>query len=139
MGLRVERVPTLADNYTYVIVCEETGEAAVGAKARRDKDRSPTSLFDRAGSLGFLAGKEDAMCTGLAMCFTVLFVLGLSADAYGYIDWGTGSFMIQMLIAGLVGAVFALKLYWKKMTAFFSSRFSKRRRDAEDSSDEDAG
>lgn len=29
MGLRVERVPTLADNYTYVIVCEETGEAAV--------------------------------------------------------------------------------------------------------------
>ncbi|MEE9606662.1 MAG: hydroxyacylglutathione hydrolase [Myxococcota bacterium] len=29
MGLRVERVPTLADNYTYLIVCEETGEAAV--------------------------------------------------------------------------------------------------------------
>jgi hydroxyacylglutathione hydrolase len=29
MGLRVERVPTLRDNYTYVIVCEETGEAAV--------------------------------------------------------------------------------------------------------------
>ncbi len=29
MGLRVERVPTLGDNYTYLIVCEETGEAAV--------------------------------------------------------------------------------------------------------------
>jgi len=29
MGLRVERVPTLGDNYTYVIVCEDTGEAAV--------------------------------------------------------------------------------------------------------------
>jgi hydroxyacylglutathione hydrolase len=29
MGLRIERVPTLSDNYTYVVVCEETGEAAV--------------------------------------------------------------------------------------------------------------
>jgi hydroxyacylglutathione hydrolase len=29
MGLRVERIPTLRDNYTYLIVCEATGEAAV--------------------------------------------------------------------------------------------------------------
>lgn len=29
MGLRVERIPTLGDNYTYLLVCEDTGEAAV--------------------------------------------------------------------------------------------------------------
>ena len=29
MALRVERIPTLGDNYTYLIACEETGEAAV--------------------------------------------------------------------------------------------------------------
>ncbi len=29
MGLRVERIPTLRDNYTYLLVCEATGEAAV--------------------------------------------------------------------------------------------------------------
>jgi hydroxyacylglutathione hydrolase len=29
MGLHVERIPTLRDNYTYLLVCEETGEAAV--------------------------------------------------------------------------------------------------------------
>ena len=29
MGLRVERIPTFGDNYTYLIVCEDTGEAAV--------------------------------------------------------------------------------------------------------------
>jgi hydroxyacylglutathione hydrolase len=29
MGLRVERIPTLRDNYTYLIVCETSGEAAV--------------------------------------------------------------------------------------------------------------
>ena len=29
MGLRVERIPTLRDNYTYLLVCEGSGEAAV--------------------------------------------------------------------------------------------------------------
>ena len=29
MGLKVERIPTLSDNYSYLIVCDETGEAAV--------------------------------------------------------------------------------------------------------------
>jgi len=29
MGLRIERIPTLRDNYTYLLVCEATGEAAV--------------------------------------------------------------------------------------------------------------
>ena len=29
MGLRVERIPTLGDNYSYLIACEESGEAAV--------------------------------------------------------------------------------------------------------------
>ena len=29
MGLRVERIPTWQDNYTYLLVCERTGEAAV--------------------------------------------------------------------------------------------------------------
>jgi hydroxyacylglutathione hydrolase len=29
MGLRVERIPTLGDNYSYLIVCEESAETAV--------------------------------------------------------------------------------------------------------------
>jgi hydroxyacylglutathione hydrolase len=29
MGLRIERIPTLRDNYTYLLVCDATGEAAV--------------------------------------------------------------------------------------------------------------
>ena len=29
MALRVERVPTLKDNYSYVLVCEQTGDAAI--------------------------------------------------------------------------------------------------------------
>ena len=29
MGLRIERIPTLGDNYTYLLICEATGEGAV--------------------------------------------------------------------------------------------------------------
>jgi hydroxyacylglutathione hydrolase len=29
MGLRIERIPTLQDNYTYLVICEASGEAAV--------------------------------------------------------------------------------------------------------------
>jgi hydroxyacylglutathione hydrolase len=29
MGLRVERIPTLRDNYTYLLICDATGEGAV--------------------------------------------------------------------------------------------------------------
>jgi hydroxyacylglutathione hydrolase len=29
MSLRVERIPTLRDNYTYLLICEQSGEAAI--------------------------------------------------------------------------------------------------------------
>ncbi len=29
MSLRIERIPTLRDNYTYLLICDDTGEAAV--------------------------------------------------------------------------------------------------------------
>jgi hydroxyacylglutathione hydrolase len=29
MGLQVERIPTLGDNYTYLVICEQSGEAAI--------------------------------------------------------------------------------------------------------------
>ena len=46
--------------------------------------------------------------------------------AHAYIDPGTGSYIIQVVIGGLLGAAFALKVYWKKVRAYFSKLFSKR-------------
>lgn len=37
-----------------------------------------------------------------------------------YLDPGSGSFLIQLLIAGLVGAGFLIKAYWKKIKALFT-------------------
>ena len=29
MSLQIERIPTFSDNYTYLVICDETREAAV--------------------------------------------------------------------------------------------------------------
>jgi hypothetical protein len=42
-----------------------------------------------------------------------------------YLDPGSGSFLFQMLLATLVGALFAIKIYWKKITSFFNTNKSK--------------
>lgn len=42
-----------------------------------------------------------------------------SSHAYGYIDPGTGSYIMQFLIAGLVGGGYTVKLYWHRIKAFF--------------------
>jgi hypothetical protein len=59
----------------------------------------------------------------------VLFVLFYSMtpqDAHAYLDPGTGSYVLQMVIAAILGAGFAMKIYWRKISAFISSRFSKK-------------
>ncbi len=36
-----------------------------------------------------------------------------------YLDPGTGSLLIQLLLAGLLGVGVAVKVYWKKITGWF--------------------
>lgn len=38
--------------------------------------------------------------------------------AYGYLDPGTGSYIIQLLIGSLLGGLFAIGLFWKRVIAF---------------------
>jgi hypothetical protein len=42
----------------------------------------------------------------------------LSGPAFAYLDPGAGSFMLQMLIASILGAAFTLKMYWLKIKFF---------------------
>jgi hypothetical protein len=43
-------------------------------------------------------------------------------DAQAYIDPGTGSMVIQSLIAVIAGGLFAIKTYWHKLKMFFSQK-----------------
>jgi hypothetical protein len=40
-------------------------------------------------------------------------------SALAYIDPGTGSYVIQLVIAAFVGAMFTLRIFWKKIIRFF--------------------
>ena len=56
-----------------------------------------------------------------------LFVLALVAvpPAHAYLDPGTGSLVIQVLIAAGVGAAVAVKVFWKRIAAFLRRAFHK--------------
>jgi len=45
-----------------------------------------------------------------------------TGDAHAYLDPGTGSILLQGLIAGIAAASFAIGGYWTKVKAFFSTR-----------------
>lgn len=39
-----------------------------------------------------------------------------------YIDPGSGSFIIQVVVGALLGASVALKMYWARVRAFFARK-----------------
>jgi len=47
-----------------------------------------------------------------------------------YIGAGTGSLIIQIVIAALLGGLFALKIYWRRIKAFFTRSKEDKERDA---------
>jgi tellurite resistance protein TehA-like permease len=49
-----------------------------------------------------------------------MLLLFFAEDAYAYLDPGSFSYVIQVIIAVAVGALYALKVYWGKIKAFFS-------------------
>ncbi len=46
---------------------------------------------------------------------------------FAYLDAGTGSYIIQLVIAGFLGGLFAIKLFWKKIGALLKRVFSRKR------------
>jgi hypothetical protein len=51
----------------------------------------------------------------------------LVRPAYGYIDPGTGSYVLQILLGVLFAAAYTLKIYWRHVVGFFRYRFSRKR------------
>ncbi len=49
--------------------------------------------------------------------------------AFGYIDPGTGSYILQLIIGGLLGGLFAIGLFWKRVLAFLRRLFTSRKGD----------
>ncbi|MDE2667091.1 MAG: hypothetical protein OXI69_13160 [Acidobacteriota bacterium] len=47
-----------------------------------------------------------------------LYWLLFPPPTYAYIDPGTGSYILQVVIAGLLGALVSLRIYWARIKAF---------------------
>ncbi len=60
---------------------------------------------------------------------------GLLKANQAYLDPGSGSFILQLLLATLLGGAFILKTYWRRITGFFRSKSSKEN-DAQDPQDQ---
>jgi hypothetical protein len=84
------------------------------------------------------SGMQRSRYVLLSCVCAVCTVLVCSGHAHAYIDPGTGSYILQIVIAGLVGAAFTLKLFWKRIQVFFGKSHSgKVGRREDESSGED--
>jgi len=55
----------------------------------------------------------------------VLSVLA-AGNAHAYIDPGTGSYVLQIIIGVALGAAFAVKVFWLRIKGFFGSLVSRK-------------
>lgn len=45
---------------------------------------------------------------------------------FAYLDPGTGSYMLQIILAAVVGLAYTIKIYWVRVKAFIVNLFSKK-------------
>ena len=62
--------------------------------------------------------------------YIICFLLSFSSififqEAYSYIDPGTGSYLIQLLIASFAAALYFIKVFWIQIKIFFVYVFAK--------------
>ena len=58
--------------------------------------------------------------------FSLIFAFG-SRPAQAYLDPGSGSFLFQIIVGGILSAMFAIKLYFRKIKSFFSKKNSQEK------------
>lgn len=52
-----------------------------------------------------------------------ILVIASANDASAYLDPGTGSYALQIVIAGIVSALFTIKMFWRRLVDYFSGLF----------------
>ena len=56
--------------------------------------------------------------TNRILCLLIVILIFSKVPAHAYLDPGTGSIIFQALLV----AAFTLKIYWRRLTAFFSGK-----------------
>jgi len=62
-------------------------------------------------------------------CFSIVFLPIALAHGLNYLDPGTGSLIIQIIIGALIAGGYVIKSYWLRIMLFLSKRFNKAMND----------
>jgi hypothetical protein len=55
----------------------------------------------------------------------LLYIVFNPCILYAYVDPGSGSYFFQVLIATILGFLYVIKLYWKRIIEWTRNKFSK--------------
>lgn len=71
---------------------------------------------------------NDRLFIKLLLFITLIYLLA-PGTAYAYIDPGTGSYILQILIAAFIAAAFAIRSFWENVKMFFRGLFKNQKED----------
>ena len=58
----------------------------------------------------------------LVLTLTFLMIFYPHQNAYAYLDMGTGSYIIQVIIGSFLGVAVTLKIFWSRIVNYFSNK-----------------
>lgn len=64
----------------------------------------------------------------ITVCFVLMLLwFAIPIETHAYLDPGTGSYLLQILLAALFGGLLVIKIYWKRLKSFAASLFTKQK------------
>jgi hypothetical protein len=57
---------------------------------------------------------------------TIILLAACPTVVFAYLDPGSGSYFFQILIAGILGGAYAIKIYFKRLVEFINNLYSKK-------------
>ena len=65
--------------------------------------------------------RRPLIASALVACGALVF----QRDAYAYLDPGTWSYFLQLMAAVAIGALFSIKIFWRRIVAFCKGIFAR--------------
>ncbi len=66
---------------------------------------------------------KKVMIQSVVGAMLLLFIF--AQEAHAYLDPGSGSFILQLILAALFAVLLSVKIFWGKIKAFFTRHFSR--------------
>lgn len=84
------------------------------------------------GNTGRIEAMNNFRQTVHVLVLAGTLLLLLPRETYAYIDPGTGSYILQIVLAAFLGALFALKIFWGNVKSFFAKLLPGRQKQSKD-------